>query len=415
MPFPPVSRVTSAGFGEGEGVQPADEDIDEPAVPVRRKPIDPVRQRGRELGDADLEVHRVDVLAHQAVRLGVGEDGVGPPQDPTARAVHPLAGARVGISHRPRDQTTEPEVDHLGDEAPPGAGRIGSAALLVPVGDPVDRGADGVEVVTASGAGTPYAPLLRSLATGLQAQVQQQAGAAAAAAAQARGADQAQVQAAQAQARAAAADSVTVTDIAPLPAGDANGVGLAALALPLVFGGMATAALVSIVLRTAPWKRAVAALVIAALGSLAATVALHSWFDAVAGGFWLIWAGLTAGIAAISLTLIGLHVVAGYAGLALGAVTMMFVSNPLAGLATGPQWLPRGWGAFGQELPVGATGTWLRSAAYFDGRGMGGAPWVLLAWAVAGLVLLGIGAWRGRTGAAAPTAGPEAVAEGAGA
>lgn len=276
-------------------------------------------------------------------------------------------------------------------------------------------GADGVEVVTASGAGTPYAPLLRSLATGLQAQVQQQAGAAAAAAAQARGADQAQVQAAQAQARAAAADSVTVTDVAPLPAGDANGVGLAALALPLVFGGMATAALVSIVLRTAPWKRAVAALVIAALGSLAATVALHSWFDAVAGGFWLIWAGLTAGIAAISLTLIGLHAVAGYAGLALGAVTMMFVSNPLAGLATGPQWLPRGWGAFGQELPVGATGTWLRSAAYFDGRGMGGAPWVLLAWAVAGLVLLGIGAWRGRTGAAAPTAGPEAVAEGAGA
>ena len=276
-------------------------------------------------------------------------------------------------------------------------------------------GADGVEVVTASGAGTPYTPLLRSLATGLQAQVQQQAGAAAAAAAQARGADQAQVQAAQAQARAAAADSVTVTDIAPLPAGDANGVGLAALALPLVFGGMATAALVSIVLRTAPWKRAVAALVTAALGSLAATVALHSWFDAVAGSFWLIWAGLTAGIAAISLTLIGLHAVAGYAGLALGAVTMMFVSNPLAGLATGPQWLPRGWGAFGQELPVGATGTWLRSAAYFDGRGMGGAPWVLLAWAVAGLVLLGIGAWRGRTGAAAPTAGPEAVAEGAGA
>lgn len=32
-------------------------------------------------------------------------------------------------------------------------------------------GADGVEVVTASGAGTPYTPLLRSLATGLQAQV----------------------------------------------------------------------------------------------------------------------------------------------------------------------------------------------------------------------------------------------------
>ena len=275
-------------------------------------------------------------------------------------------------------------------------------------------GADGVEVVTASGAGSPYAALLRNLATELRAQVQRQAGADAAAAAQARGTDQAQVQAAQAQAQAAAAGSVTVTDVAPLPAGDPNGVSLAALALPLVFGGMATAALLSIVLRLAPWKRAVAALVIAALGSLAATVALHSWFDAVAGGFWLIWAGLTAGIAAISLTLIGLHAVAGYAGFALGAVTMMFVSNPLAGLATGPQWLPRGWGAFGQTLPVGATGTWLRSAAYFDGRGMGGSPWILLAWAVVGLVLLGVGAWRGRAGAGSVD-GPEAIVEGSGA
>ena len=36
--------------------------------------------------------------------------------------------------------------------------------------------ADGIEVVTASGAGSPYAALLKNLATGLQAQAQQQAG-----------------------------------------------------------------------------------------------------------------------------------------------------------------------------------------------------------------------------------------------
>ena len=68
--------------------------------------------------------------------------------------------------------------------------------------------ADGIEVVTASGAGSPYAALLKNLATGLQAQAQQQAGAAAATAAQAQGADETQMQVAQAQARAAAAAPV---------------------------------------------------------------------------------------------------------------------------------------------------------------------------------------------------------------
>ena len=82
---------------------------------------------------------------------------------------------------------------------------------------------------------------------------------------------------------------------------------------------MATAALLSIVLRLAPWKRAVAALGVAALGSLAATVALHMWFDAVAGGPWLTWAGMAAGIAAISLTLIGLQAVVGLGLLGVGA------------------------------------------------------------------------------------------------
>ena len=49
--------------------------------------------------------------------------------------------------------------------------------------------------------------------------------------------------------------------------------------------------------------------------------------------------------------------------------SMLFISNPISGLATGPQWLPHPWGTIGQFLPVGAAGTALRSVAYFDGRG----------------------------------------------
>lgn len=249
--------------------------------------------------------------------------------------------------------------------------------------------AEGTEVITASGAGTPYASMLTNLATGLRAQQ----AAAAQEAAQAAQADPTS-QAAAAQAAQAAAQTVTVTDVAPLTDEDPMGVALSSLGLPLVFGGMATSILLSVVIRTSWWKRALSAVTIAGLGALLAVLVLQTWFGAIAGSFAMTWLGLTLGISAISLTIIGLEAVLGYAGVGLGAVTMLFVSNPLSGLVTGWQWLPSGWGELGQLLPVGAAGTFLRSVAYFDGAGAGASPWVLAAWCTAGALLLVLGAWR---------------------
>ncbi|MBE6481141.1 MAG: ABC transporter permease [Actinomyces ruminicola] len=249
-----------------------------------------------------------------------------------------------------------------------------------------DESGQQVEVVTASGAGSPYAALLTNLATTLETQLDAQA----VAAAQAQGADAATLL--QVQQEASASQTVTVTDVAPPADADPSGVALSAVALPLVFGGLASGVILSLVLRTSPWKRALGAIAIAALGGLCVAAVLQTWFGAVDGSFLLLWAGLSLGIAAISLTLIGLQALMGYAGLGLGVVLMLFVANPLSGLATGWQWLPGGWGAFGQLLPVGAAGTWLRSAAYFDGAGMGASPWVLTAWIVCGLALLALGA-----------------------
>lgn len=246
----------------------------------------------------------------------------------------------------------------------------------------------GTEVVTASGAGSPYSALLTKLATGLQAQQAQ----AAQAAAQADPATQAAAAQA-AQAAQAQVPTVTVTDVAPLTAEDPMGVGLSSLGLPLVFGGMASSVLLSVVVKASWWKRALAAVTMAGLGSLLAVLVLQTWFGAIAGSFAMTWLGLALGISAISLTILGLQSVMGYAGIALGAVTMLFVSNPLSGLATGWQWLPSGWGEFGQLLPVGAAGNFLRSVAYFDGAGMGGSPWVLATWCAAGTLLLVLGAW----------------------
>lgn len=75
--------------------------------------------------------------------------------------------------------------------------------------------------------------------------------------------------------------------------------------------------------------------------------------------------------------------------------------QPLSGLASAPEWLPRGWGALGQDLAPGATGSLLRSAAYVDGAGAGRSVVVLACWIVAGLVLVSLGARRSAQASAA--------------
>jgi len=62
----------------------------------------------------------------------------------------------------------------------------------------------------------------------------------------------------------------------------------------------------------------------------------------------------------------------------------------VSGLTSAPELLPQPWGAVGQLLPPGATGTLLRSVAFFDGAGGAVAAWVLGAWAAGGLLLAAI-------------------------
>ncbi|MGX6450634.1 ABC transporter permease [Brevibacterium paucivorans] len=217
----------------------------------------------------------------------------------------------------------------------------------------------GTEVTIASGAGAPYAATLKGIASQMEAGGQE----------------------------------VTVNDVAPMTEQDPQGVGLASALLPLIFGGMASSVLLATQLKSAS-KRTLGAVGVAVLGGLAAAAILQPWFNAVAGSFWLLWAGLSLGILAISSTVLGLFSVMGFGGVGIGAILMLFVSNPLSGFTAGPHWLPAGWGALGQWMPVGAAGTFLRSAAYFDGRGLGASPWVLVAWIVAGLFLIAIGARR---------------------
>ena len=214
----------------------------------------------------------------------------------------------------------------------------------------------GAEILTASAAGTPYPAVLRGLGDGLTAE----------------------------------GLTVTYTDVVPLTRDDPMGAGVAALALPLAIGGTISAALLSVLLRRRRTLRVAGSLVFSAVTGLATIAILQYWLGAVDGTYWGTAAGVALGIAAISLTVLGLESLLGYAGIALGALTMVFVANPLSGMATGPAWLPQPWGDIGQLLPIGAAGTVIRSAAFFGGAGSQQAVVVLGVWIALGLVLLAL-------------------------
>lgn len=219
-------------------------------------------------------------------------------------------------------------------------------------------GANGITVMTASGAGTPYIQLLKGIGAGLEATGQH----------------------------------VTYEDLAPMTNEDPTGVTIASLALPLAFGGNVSAVLLITLLRKSPWLRMLGAALMSLASGLAITALLQFGFHTIDGGFWMTTGALTLGIAAISLTVIGAKDLLGYPGLGLGGFLILFISNPLSGIATGPQWLPAPWGEIGQLMPIGAAGTAMRSAVFFNGAGAGRAVIVLTSWALAGLVMSALGA-----------------------
>lgn len=177
-----------------------------------------------------------------------------------------------------------------------------------------------------------------------------------------------------------------VRDLVPLSADDPRGAGLTAGALPLVMGGLLAALLLARLVRGTT-RRISAALAFAITGGLAVAAILQFWLGSLTGSYWANTGAVTLTVAATSLTILGLESLFGYAGLGLGAATMMLIGNPLSGTATAPEMLP-GWsGTLGQLLPPGAGGRLLRSTAFFDGHGATHPVIVLVTWLTLGVLL----------------------------
>ncbi|MEU6858779.1 hypothetical protein AB0B28_07895 [Glycomyces sp. NPDC046736] len=188
---------------------------------------------------------------------------------------------------------------------------------------------------------------------------------------------------------------VTVEDLVALPDDDPNGAGLAASALPLAAGGILIAVLIGLNVRGSGRQVAAAILAPLAVGAGVAALMLYV-LESIEGEFLPVAGALALAMAGTGWLILGLVKLLGRAGVAVGAVLVMLVGNPLSGMASSPEMLPAPWGEFGQYLAPGAGGTLLRSAAYFDGHGGQTAILVLGAWLVAGILLFAIGAARAK-------------------
>ncbi|MGB8020545.1 MAG: hypothetical protein WCF04_04910, partial [Candidatus Nanopelagicales bacterium] len=183
--------------------------------------------------------------------------------------------------------------------------------------------------------------------------------------------------------------TATVTDLAPFPADDPRGAGFAAAALPLLIAGILPAVGL---LRLFPGHQALRTRLLgAALFALIAGASVAAYLQyftgTLAGSYWANAATLSLGMAALSFTFLGLESLLGWPGLGLGVAIVMLLGNPLSAIASGPYWLPDGWSTLGQLLPPGATGTLLRSTAYFDGANATQPALTLAAWVLLGLTL----------------------------
>jgi hypothetical protein len=190
-------------------------------------------------------------------------------------------------------------------------------------------------------------------------------------------------------------------DLAPPTADDPRGAGMAASALPITLAGLLPAVALVLLLKREVWTRFMAAVVFAAVAGATIAALLRYASGSIDQNVWGVAAGLTLGLLAAGLSMLGLGSLFGRVGLTIGALLALLVGNPLSGLNSAPQMLPSGWGTLGQWLPQGATATLLRSTAFFDGAGAASAIAVLTCWAVAGATLIVFDAVRQRRSAPA--------------
>ncbi|GAB3065723.1 hypothetical protein [Micromonospora schwarzwaldensis] len=201
---------------------------------------------------------------------------------------------------------------------------------------------------------------------------------------------------------------VPVTPVVPADPDDPRGAGFAAGFLPLALTGMLAGVLLTLLV-AGRGARLAGLLGYAVLAGLGGVTVLHGWLGLLDGDPWREAGAIGLFSLAAAGAVAGLGALLGRPGLGLGALLVFLLGNPLSAVSAAPELLPQPWGTVGQFLPVGAGGTLLRSAAFFDGAGAGRPLAVLTGYAVVGLALVLVGRGSSVGGEVAARPGPARV------
>jgi hypothetical protein len=180
---------------------------------------------------------------------------------------------------------------------------------------------------------------------------------------------------------------VPVVDVVAAPADDARGAGFSSAFLPLLLTSLAAGVALLYVVRS-HGARLIGLLTYGVLAGVVAAGMMH--------GLGLLTGSYLAAAGTIALLALAISAAVSGLGAALGVLAVFFFGNPISGLASAPELLPKPWGTVGQMLPPGAGASLLRSAAFFDGAGSTRPLWVLTVWSLGGILLTIVGHYRER-------------------
>jgi hypothetical protein len=186
--------------------------------------------------------------------------------------------------------------------------------------------------------------------------------------------------------------AVTVETVHPFAGGDAHGLVLFFVVVAALIGTLVAQALLNTTAKDAAIGPRLAFIVV--FGALVGLTGMGTAAWIVGGygdGFWAA-AGLVAlASAAVGSVIAGSARLLGPAGIALSALVVVILDLVSSGGPVGSQLLPDFYRWLAPWMPAGQLYAAMRGALFFDGAALAIPIAVLVAWLVAGLVLMGLG------------------------
>ena len=185
--------------------------------------------------------------------------------------------------------------------------------------------------------------------------------------------------------------AVAVTDVVPLADTDARGAGLSVASFPLVIMGLLGGVLFSLIV-AGTRQRLTGVVLYSIVSAFAVGGILQGLLQILQGNFVINVAAIAVSTLGSAAFVLGLHSLLGQRGIPIGAITLMFIANPISSATQPAQFLVGPWGAIGQWFVPGASATLLRDLSYFPNAESLGFAWAVVSvWALAGIALTIVG------------------------